>query len=80
MTSLVSRAPHENEDRGADLACCFLAILSKSLRPLPEKYHGLQDVERRYRERYTDLIVNEQARDIFKKRAQVLLVFKSLLG
>ena len=54
------------------LRAASFAILSKSLRPLPEKYHGLQDVERRYRERYTDLIVNEQARDIFKKRAQII--------
>ena len=54
------------------LRAASFEILSKSLRPLPEKYHGLQDVERRYRERYTDLIVNEQARDIFKKRAQII--------
>src|SRR4029077_18855772 len=39
-----------------------LAVLAKSLRPLPEKWHGLQDVEARYRERYLDLISNEQTR------------------
>jgi lysyl-tRNA synthetase, class II len=43
-------------------------VLSKSLRPLPEKWHGLQDVEARYRERYLDLISNEQSRDNFQKR------------
>ena len=54
-------------------------ILSKSLRPLPEKFHGLQDVERRYRERYTDLIVNETSRDIFKKRAQIISGIRKFL-
>src|ERR1700716_374225 len=43
-------------------------VLSKSLRPLPEKWHGLQDVEARYRQRYLDLITNEQSRDNFAKR------------
>jgi lysyl-tRNA synthetase class 2 len=43
-------------------------VLSKSLRPLPEKWHGLQDVEARYRERYLDLISNEQSRENFHKR------------
>jgi lysyl-tRNA synthetase class 2 len=43
-------------------------VLSKSLRPLPEKWHGLQDVEARYRQRYLDLITNEQSRDVFQKR------------
>lgn len=48
-----------------------LRLLSKALRPLPEKWHGLQDVEVRYRQRYLDLIVNPQVRDIFRKRAQL---------
>ena len=43
-------------------------VLAKSLRPLPEKWHGLQDVEARYRERYLDLVANEQSRDVFAKR------------
>jgi len=45
-----------------------LRVLAKSLRPLPEKWHGLQDVEARYRQRYLDLLANEQSRDIFLKR------------
>ena len=45
-----------------------LEVLSKSLRPLPEKWHGLQDVEARYRERYLDLVSNEQSREVFAKR------------
>lgn len=45
-----------------------LELLGKSLRPLPEKWHGLQDVEARYRQRYLDLITNEQSRAVFEKR------------
>jgi lysyl-tRNA synthetase class 2 len=48
-----------------------LRLLSKALRPLPEKWHGLQDVEVRYRQRYLDLLVNPQVRDTFRKRAQL---------
>ncbi len=48
------------------------ALLSKSLRPLPEKYHGLKDVETRYRQRYVDLIVNEAVRETFRKRAKIV--------
>src|ERR1700730_11813986 len=43
-------------------------VLAKSLRPLPEKWHGLQDVEARHRQRYLDLATNEQSREIFRKR------------
>lgn len=46
-------------------------MLSKSLRPLPEKWHGLKDVETRYRQRYVDLIVNPEVRDTFVKRSQI---------
>jgi len=49
-----------------------LTLLTKALLPLPEKWHGLADVERRYRQRYLDLIVNEQVREIFLKRAQII--------
>ncbi len=45
-----------------------LQVLAKAVRPLPEKWHGLQDVEARYRQRYLDLISNEQSREIFLKR------------
>jgi lysyl-tRNA synthetase, class II len=45
-----------------------LKVLAKSLRPLPEKWHGLQDVEARYRQRYLDLITNDQSRAVFAKR------------
>ena len=48
-----------------------LKLLSKSLRPLPEKWHGLTDVETRYRQRYLDLIVNDQVKEVFIRRARI---------
>ncbi|MBM4371285.1 MAG: lysine--tRNA ligase, partial [Deltaproteobacteria bacterium] len=47
-------------------------LLAKALRPLPEKFHGLQDVEARYRQRYVDLVMNEHVREIFRIRAGVV--------
>ena len=49
-----------------------LEVLNKALLPLPEKWHGLADVEQRYRRRYLDLIVNERTREIFLRRAQII--------
>ncbi len=49
-----------------------VTLLSKSLRPLPEKWHGLTDVETRYRQRYLDLIVNEEVKDVFVRRASII--------
>ncbi len=56
-----------------------ITLLSKSLLTLPEKYHGLQDVETRYRQRYVDLIVNEQSRDILRKRSAIIAALRSYL-
>ncbi|HYA41520.1 MAG TPA: lysine--tRNA ligase [Syntrophobacteraceae bacterium] len=47
-------------------------LLAKNLRPLPEKYHGLKDIELRYRQRYVDLMVNEQVKETFRRRAQII--------
>ncbi|MBP7651972.1 lysine--tRNA ligase [Candidatus Dependentiae bacterium] len=47
-------------------------LLSKSIRPLPEKFHGLRDTEMRYRQRYVDLIMNENVKDIFIKRSKIV--------
>ncbi len=47
-------------------------LLSKSLRPLPEKFHGLTDMEQRYRQRYVDLIVNPESREAFVKRSKLV--------
>ena len=49
-----------------------LELLGKSLRPLPEKYHGLQDKELRYRQRYVDLIVNDGVMDVFRTRSRII--------
>jgi lysyl-tRNA synthetase class 2 len=49
-----------------------LRLLTKSLRPLPDKWHGLADVEQRYRQRYLDLIVTPEARDTFQKRSRII--------
>jgi lysyl-tRNA synthetase, class II len=49
-----------------------LEVLGKSLRPLPEKWHGLQDVEARYRQRYLDLLTNEKSRGVFEKRIAIV--------
>ncbi len=56
-----------------------LECLSKSLRPLPEKYHGLKDTELRYRQRYVDLIVNPEVKDIFRKRSQIISAIRRYL-
>src|SRR5438128_3026626 len=47
-------------------------LLAKALRPLPEKWHGLQDIEARYRQRYLDLLTNEHSREVFEKRIAIL--------
>ncbi|MEK6830879.1 MAG: lysine--tRNA ligase [Nanoarchaeota archaeon] len=49
-----------------------IELLTKSLLPLPEKWHGLQDKEERYRKRYLDLIMNKEVREIFEKRSQII--------
>ena len=54
-------------------------LLSKSLRPLPEKYHGLTNLEQRYRQRYVDLIVNPEVKDTFYKRSQILKEIRNYL-
>ena len=56
-----------------------IEMLSKSLRPLPEKWHGLKDVETRYRQRYVDLIVNPEVRDTFVKRSQIIKSVREVL-
>lgn len=62
------------------LEAVTLQMITKSLRPLPEKFHGLTDVETRYRQRYLDLIVNPEARDIFKKRVEIIRLVREFLS
>jgi lysyl-tRNA synthetase class 2 len=54
-------------------------ILNKTLLPLPDKWHGLTDVEKRYRQRYVDLIVNPQVRQTFERRAKIVRVMRNYL-
>jgi lysyl-tRNA synthetase class 2 len=56
-----------------------LRLLTKSLLPLPEKFHGLTDTETRYRQRYVDLIVNPEARDVFVKRSRIVSLIREFM-
>ncbi len=56
-----------------------LTLLVKSLRPLPDKWHGLADTETRYRQRYVDLIMNEHSREVFRTRTHVLRYLRDFL-
>ena len=58
-----------------------LTVLAKALRPLPEKYHGLADIELRYRQRYLDLIMNEESRETLRRRSRIIAAMRAwLLG
>ncbi|NQT75015.1 MAG: lysine--tRNA ligase [Candidatus Omnitrophica bacterium] len=57
-----------------------ITLLAKGLRPLPEKWHGLKDVEIRYRQRYVDLIVNEDVRNVFKLRSKIISKIRAILN
>ncbi len=56
-----------------------LTLLTKSLRPLPDKFHGLTDVEARYRQRYLDLIMNQESRETFRKRNLILRTIRTFM-
>ena len=56
-----------------------ITILAKGLRPLPEKWHGLKDVDTRYRQRYVDLIVNEEVRKVFQVRSRIISKIREML-
>ncbi len=56
-----------------------IVLLVKSLRPLPEKWHGLTDIEKRYRQRYVDLIVNPDVKEIFRKRSEIIRIIRDYL-
>ena len=56
-----------------------ITVLAKALLPLPEKYHGLADLETRYRQRYLDLIMNEESREVLRKRSRIIAAMRRLL-
>ena len=60
--------------------CTTLKLLTKSLRPLPEKFHGLTDTEARYRQRYVDLIVNDDVREVFYKRSLICQKLRNFMA
>jgi len=55
-------------------------LLTKALRPLPDKYHGLADQEMRYRQRYVDLIVNEESREVFRTRSKIIAYIRDYMS
>lgn len=57
-----------------------LQLLTKSIRPLPSSWHGLKDVEERYRQRYVDLLLNEEVRHVFEKKSQVIKLLRDRLN
>ncbi len=57
-----------------------MELLTKSLRPLPEKFHGLTDIEERYRRRYVDLIMNKDSKDVLTKRSLIIAKLRSMLA
>src|SRR5437867_11469624 len=75
----VAGQPFRTRTGELTLEAVELRLLAKALRPLPEKWHGLQDVETRYRQRYLDLIVNPDARRIFEVRARAVRYLRDFL-
>jgi lysyl-tRNA synthetase class 2 len=69
--------PFRTKTDELSLRAVELRLLTKSLLPLPEKWHGLTDVETRYRQRYLDLIVNPEVRDVFRKRSQIINLIRA---
>lgn len=61
------------------IACRTIKLITRSMRPLPEKYHGLKDLETRYRQRYVDLIVTPRTREIFLKRSLIVREFRRFM-
>jgi lysyl-tRNA synthetase class 2 len=76
----VEGRPFKTKTGEPSLEAVRLHLISKSLRPLPEKFHGLTDVETRYRQRYVDLIVNPEVRSTFRKRMEIIRLIREFLS
>ena len=75
VTGVVRRTP-----RGElTINTATVEMLTKSVRPLPEKYHGIHDTELKYRKRYLDLIMNDESRDTFRKRSMIIAFVRQVL-
>jgi lysyl-tRNA synthetase class 2 len=75
----VSGKPFRTKTNELSLRADTIRLLTKSLQPLPEKWHGLTDVEMRYRQRYLDLIVNPDVQAVFKKRSQIVSLIRDFM-
>ncbi len=75
----VSGKPVRTRSGEASIEVKELTMLAKSLQPLPEKWHGLSDIDTRYRQRYLDLIANTEARDIFLRRSRIITAIRQFL-
>jgi len=71
--------PFRTKTDELSLRASSLRLLTKSLQPLPEKWHGLTDVETRYRQRYVDLIVNPEVREVFRKRTEIIRLIREYM-
>lgn len=71
--------PFRTRSGEASIEVKEITMLAKSLQPLPEKWHGLSDVDTRYRQRYLDLIANTEAREIFSKRSRIITAIRDYL-
>ncbi|WP_298268196.1 lysine--tRNA ligase [Geobacter sp.] len=74
-----SGTPFRTRTGELTLSATSIRLLTKSLLPLPEKFHGLTDVETRYRQRYVDLIVNPEVRDVFVKRSRIVNLIRDFM-
>jgi lysyl-tRNA synthetase class 2 len=68
----VAGAPMRTKTGELSIAAEGFRVLTKAVRPLPDKFHGLQDVEQRYRQRYVDLVMNTEVREVFKTRTRII--------
>jgi len=75
----LSGQPFRTKTGELSLRATSLRLLTKSLRPLPEKWHGLTDVETRYRQRYLDMIVNPEVRETFQARSRIIRLLRSYM-
>ena len=75
----VCGVPFRTQTDELSIRATQVKILTKSLLPLPEKWHGLTDVETRYRQRYLDLMVNPQVREIFRKRSRIVNLIREFM-
>ena len=75
----VSGTPFRTKTDELSLRAGEVRLLTKSLLPLPEKWHGLTDVETRYRQRYLDLVVNPEVREVFRKRSRIVSLMRNFM-